>query len=390
MEKKSIIKNIVFALLIISVSYYTWKFFSNGKSWSNETARTVPVTAMTIETTKTSFNLELPGRIAAFNSSEVRPQVNGIIIERLFEEGSKVTNGQQLYQIDPTVYEEAYTRAKANFQRAEANLKYLDLKIKRYDKLIKNNAISQQAYDDTQVAYNQAQAETNIYKTEIAQAKTNLDYTKVYAPISGHIGKSSITKGALVTANQSEALAKITQLEPVYVDMTLSSNKLIQFKSQLKNTENIPVVLFFNSFNSNDNQYPIEGKLQFSDVNVNPSTGSVLLRAIFPNPEEILLPGMFVRAKINFAESDYILVPQKAAIRTPDGNLNVWVIDGENKVHPTPITINNSIGNKWIVSSGLKVGDKIILEGFQKIFPGATVNPEFIAQDMNDDNSKEQ
>lgn len=373
MKRKTIL---IISILIISFSYGLSQFFNKGSLWSKPKQQATPVTVIRVETIKTSFSEELPGRVVAFNSSEVRPQVNGIITNRLFTEGSKVEEGQQLYQIEPTVYLDAYERAKANLQRSVANMKYLELKLKRYDKLIKTNTISEQAYEDTKVAFSQAKADVNINKAEVSQAKNNLEYTKVYAPICGHIGKSSVTKGALVTANQLEPLTKITQLDPVYVDMTQSSNKLMQIKEQLKGESILPVSLFINNF-SGSTKYKHEGKLQFSEVTVNPNTGSVLLRAIFPNPEETLLPGMFVRAKVMFKEAEHILIPQQATVRSPDGVLNVWIVDSENKVTLKPIIANSAIGNKWLITDGLKSGDIIIIEGFQKIFPNATVMPVF-------------
>lgn len=317
---------------------------------------------------------ELPGRLTAYKVAEIRPQVSGIITERLFEEGSYVEEGQQLYLIDPAPYKAAYDSALADIQKAQANVKSITAKNRRYEELVKIDAVSKQEYEDIQANLSQAQADIAIAKAAAAQAKINLDYTKVYAPISGRIGKSNVTKGALVTAQQAQVLATITQLDPIYVDMTQSSNDLMRLRQNVSDYENIPVKLFLGE---DQTPYSHEGKLQFHEVTVERTTGSVQLRALFPNPENTLLPGLFVRAKLDVHIPSALLVPQHAATRQPDGSLSVWTVDGEGNAAPATITVSGATDGKWIVSSGLKAGDAIVTEGLMALHPGAKINPVF-------------
>ncbi len=360
-------------LIVTALGYAFWPFGSK-QGGPDGKGQAVPVTVMRMQTEKTTLHEELPGRIVAFKVAEIRPQVGGIVTNRLFEEGSDVKQGQQLYQIDPAPYQAAYDSAKANLSKAEANVLSVSAKSARYEELVKIEAVSKQDYDDIRASLSQANADVAIAKAAMAQAKISLNYTKVYAPISGRIGKSSVTTGALVTASQPEALAQITQLDPVYVDMTQSSAQMMRMRAHLEDGKEAPVALFLEGEKT---PYAHEGKLQFTEVTVDPTTGSVLLRALFPNPDGTLLPGLFVRAQIKLKEEDSLLVPQKAATRSPDGSLSVWVVDGENKVAPRPVSAEKAIGDKWLVKDGVQVGDIIVLEGFQKITPGATVMSAF-------------
>jgi membrane fusion protein (multidrug efflux system) len=374
------VKRILLALVgitLLSVLAYTYIFWSAGHAQQTEEAQiqAIPATPATVTELRSelvSLYEELPGRTAPYKVAEIRPQVSGIITARLFEEGSEVKEGQQLYQISMASYQAAHNSAKADLAKAEANVKSVQAKNNRYEKLMKTNAISEQEYDDIIASLAQAKADIAIAKAAIATAKINLDYTKVYAPISGRIGKSAVTKGALVTANQAQPLATITQLDPIYLDLTQSSADLMHMRRALKGQEKIPVTLYLEGENA---AYEHEGILQFSDVTVDQTTGSVQLRSLFPNPDGILLPGLFVHAHINLGAVNAVLVPQKAAIRGADGKLSVWVVNKENKVTPKSISVEKAIGDKWLVKEGVQAGDIIVLKGFQKIAPGALINP---------------
>jgi len=315
---------------------------------------------------------ELPGRTTAHKVAEIRPQVTGIINRRLFEEGSDVTEGQQMYQINPAPFEAVLNSAKADLMKAQANMKSVEAKAQRYAGLVKINAISKQEYDDTLAALEQAKADIAIAQASVETAQINLDFTKVYAPISGRVGKSTVTEGALVTAGQESSLATITQLDPIYVDLTQSSKDLMSLREKTANREKTAVSLLVED---NKEPYPHEGEIQFSEVTVDPTTGMVQLRAIFPNPEHSLLPGLFVRARIKLDTISAILLPQKAAIRNPDGSLSVWKISSDNKVSLAPIQVDRALNSDWIVSNGLDDGDAIVVSGFQKVAANATVKP---------------
>lgn len=331
---------------------------------------------ITIQTQKVEITTELPGRTSAYLVSEVRPQVNGIIQKRIFTEGSDVKAGQLLYQIDPAIYQAAFASAKAAEAKADANLIPARLKEERYKELVKIKAVSQQDYDNTYAALKQAEAELASARAAVETARINLAYSKVTAPISGRIGKSTVTDGALVTANQATALATIQQLGSMYVDITQSSSDLLRLQQTLATGKlrkgnaqaRIKLVL------ENGSAYPHEGTLKFSDVTVDPSTGSVTLRALFPNPKQTLLPGMFVRALLQEGVNDQaILVPQRGVTRNPAGNAMVMIIGAEEKVEPRVIKVERTVGDSWLVTDGLKPGDRVILEGIQKARPGTQV-----------------
>lgn len=344
----------------------------NKNEVNNEVPSGTPVTSLTIKTQAIEFSEEFPGRATSYQQAEIRPQVSGIIIDRLFIEGSNVKKGQQLYNIDPTSYQALYDSAKASLEKAEAILKSTKAQEIRYKDLIKVKAISDQDYDNIIASSAEAQADVNIAKANFNIAKINLEYTKVYAPINGWIGKSSVTIGALVNANQTDALATITQLDPIYVDATRASEDLVSLRKIINFTKNQSVNLFFQDKND---PYKYIGKLEFFDVIVDPSTSSFPLRMLFPNPDNQILPGMFVRTKVNIINDSAILIPQQATIRGADGDLSVWIINAENKVNQVKIKADKTIGNMWLVSEGLNENDRIILEGIQKIAPGMLVHP---------------
>jgi membrane fusion protein (multidrug efflux system) len=301
--------------------------------------------------------------------------VSGIIKKRLFTEGSDVKAGQVLYQIDPATYQAAFASAKASEARVEASLVSVRLTEGRYRDLVKIKAVSQQDYDNASAALKQVEADLAFAKAAVETARINLAYTKVTAPISGRIGRSTVTDGALVTANQPTALATLQQLDSMYVDVTQSTAELLKLKQNLANgvmkkSSSAQVKLLL----EDGSAYPLTGILKFSEVTVDQSTGSVTLRAVFPNPKQTLLPGMFVRAILEEGvDAQAILVPQRGVTRTPKGDAMVMVVGAEDKVEPRPIKVIRTVGDKWLVSEGLKAGDRVILEGLQKARPGTQV-----------------
>lgn len=338
-------------------------------------------TVTVIETQATTVPLvtELPGRTTPYLVAEIRPQVSGIIQKRLFKEGGTVEAGEVLYQIDPATYQAAYDSAKAALARAEATLKSARLTAKRYAELVKIEAVSTQANDDAQAALQQAEADVASAKAARTSARVNLDYTRLSAPIAGHIGRSSVTRGALVTANQSQTLATVQQLDPIYVDLTQSSTELLDLREKIASGKvkaadgEVPVTLVF----ENGTEYAQRGTLAFSEVTVDETTGSVTMRAEVPNPDGLLLPGMYVRARIAQGEATQaVLVPHEAVSRDPRGNAVVMIVNAEGKVEARTITANQSQGDSWIVTDGLSGGEKVVTEGLQKIRAGADVNAE--------------
>lgn len=342
------------------------------------------VSVLTVEPQRLTVTTELPGRTAAYRIAEIRPQVSGIVLKRLFREGSEVKAGDQLYQIDPATYEASLASAQADVQKAEANLQAARNKASRYGDLVKNSVVSKQDFDDVQASLKQNEAQVAAAKAAYNLASINLNYTRVFAPISGRIGKSAVTEGALVTANQATALATIQQFDPIYVDVTQTASQLMKLREDMATGRirpaepgKIPVTLFLNSNGSGDDTaYPAKGELQFSDVTVDAGTSSVQLRAVFPNPNKDLLPGLFVRARVEQGVAENaITVPQAAVARGPDGSARVWVVGADNKVNPRTIKTERAVGNVWLVSDGLAVGERVVVEGLQKVKPGAEVKP---------------
>jgi membrane fusion protein, multidrug efflux system len=317
---------------------------------------------------------ELPARTWAFLVAEVRPQVNGIIQKRLFVEGEDVKAGDLLYQIDPAPYQASYENASAALSRAEANLPAIRSRAERYKELVEIKAVSRQDYDDASAALRQAQADVEVYRAAVETARINLAYTQIKSPISGRIGKSMVTVGALAAAYQGGAMTTIQQLDPIYVDATQSSANLLQLKNSIASgrikgagSEQAQVKLIL----EDGSVYPFEGSLKFSDVTIEPTTGSFILRMVFPNQKHTLLPGMYVRALVRQGVVDKaILVPQQAVSRDPKGNPVVLIVDSSGKVDQRMISVDRAIGDKWLVTSGLKPGDRVIVEGIQKVRPG--------------------
>ncbi len=316
---------------------------------------------------------ELPGRTSPFLIAEIRPQVNGLIQKRLFEEGSMVKAGQELYQIDPAPFQAALDNARAALGRAEANLPAIQVRVNRYKDALADRAVSQQDYDDAAAALKQAQADIKYYQAMVETASINLKYAHVVSPISGRIGKSTVTDGAIVTAYQPTPLATIQQMDPIYVDVPQSATELLNLRRRLEQG-----VIKLNEESPNavrlilpdGKEYPHEGALQFRDVSVDPTTGSVILRMVFPNPDGVLLPGMFVRAQVKEGmDADAITIPQQAVSRDPKGRPVAFVLE-DGKVAQRLLTVDRAIKDKWLVTSGLKAGDRLIVEGIQKVRPG--------------------
>ena len=321
------------------------------------------------------LTVELSGRTSASLVSEVRPQVTGVIKARLFQEGAMVRAGQALYQIDPAPYRVALDSAKAALAQAQATAAAAKLKADRYRELAAINAVSRQDNDDAQAAAQAAAANVQAQRAAVQAARINLDYTRVVAPVSGRIGKSAVTPGALVTANQAAALATVQNLDTIYVDLTQSASELLKLRramaaGKLDAPQSARVQLIL----EDGSTYPTPGTLQFSDITVDPGTGSVGLRAVFPNPKGALLPGLYVRARLEQGVVTHgILTPQAAVSRDPKGGATVYVVDAAGKAQLRPITTDRTVGDKWLVTAGLKPGERVIVEGLQKVRPGAAV-----------------
>ncbi|EHQ1629919.1 multidrug efflux RND transporter periplasmic adaptor subunit AcrA [Salmonella enterica] len=342
------------------------------------------VGVVTLKTEPLQITTELPGRTVAYRIAEVRPQVSGIILKRNFVEGSDIEAGVSLYQIDPATYQATYDSAKGDLAKAQATANIAELTVKRYQKLLGTQYISKQEYDQALADAQQATAAVVAAKAAVETARINLAYTKVTSPISGRIGKSSVTEGALVQNGQASALATVQQLDPIYVDVTQSSNDFLRLKQELANgslkQENGKAKV--DLVTSDGIKFPQSGTLEFSDVTVDQTTGSITLRAIFPNPDHTLLPGMFVRARLQEGtKPTALLVPQQGVTRTPRGDATVLVVGADNKVETRQIVASQAIGDKWLVTDGLKAGDRVVVSGLQKVRPGAQVKVQEITAD---------
>jgi len=366
------------ALALVALASVLWLSGCQDTNGHQAHATSPPeVVAVTVQAQQIEMTTELPGRTSAYLVAEIRPQVNGIIQKRLFKEGSDVTAGALLYQIDPAPFQVAYDSAKASLKKAEANLPPIRLRAERCKELLDEKVLSQQNYDDAAAALEQARAEIEYWKAAVEAARINLGYTRVTAPISGRIGRSTVTDGALVTAYQPKSLATIQQLDPIYVDVVQASAELLRLKRNLetgrlsadgKERNTVHLLL------EDGTPYSLEGTLEFRDVTVDPATGSFTLRIVVPNPEHLLLPGMFVRAIVQdgMAE-DAILVPQQGVTRNPKGEPIALVVGEGGTVQQRTLTLDRAIGDQWLVSSGLSNGERLIVEGMLNVRPGDAV-----------------
>ncbi|RIY41783.1 efflux RND transporter periplasmic adaptor subunit [Neopusillimonas maritima] len=338
----------------------------------------IPVNVVTVEPTSTEVTVNLPGRVEAIKDAQIRARVNGIVTDIKFEQGGDVKQGQSLFTIDPAPYQAVLDGAKAQLLQAQADAKSARLLAQRYARLVKDNAVSRQEYDNAQAAAAQAEAAIAAAKAAVQSAQIDLGYTEVVSPIDGRIGKSYVTEGALVSATQATQLALVQQLDEVYVDITRSTSEVMQLRKALESgmleqapdgSAKVEVML------EDGTLYPETGKLLFSGVTVDPATGQVSLRAVFPNKDEILLPGMYVRVKLGQGvDRKALLVPQQAVQRSPDGSSTMMLVK-DGKVAATPVKVGQLLDNKWLITDGLSAGDVVIVAGFQKIRPGAPVQP---------------
>ena len=325
------------------------------------------VATVTVAPRRLELTVELPGRTAAFRVAEVRPQVGGIVQRRLFREGAEVRAGEQLYEIDPAPYRAALASAQADLARAEAAVVAARAKAGRFAALVRTNGVSRQEADDATAARLAAEAQVAAGRAAVETARINLDRTRVLSPISGRIGKSMASEGALATSNQADALASVQQLDPIYVDLVQPVGDAMRARRAGGGAR---VTIRPEGLDE-----PRTGELQFSDVTVDQATGTVQLRAVLPNPDQAVLPGLFVRATVTQGVvEDAILVPQRAVSRTPDGKGLVWVVDGEGKASPRPVGTGRAVGGDWLVTEGLRAGDRVVVEGLQRLRqPGAPV-----------------
>lgn len=371
--KRSLMLVSVAGLLVAGALLFIFR--SQPQAVVNQAPPTPEVGVVTLKARPVAIKAELAGRTSPYLVAEVRPQVTGIIQKRLFVEGADVKAGAALYQIDPATYRATLDSAKASLAKAEANLFTAKLKADRYKDLVGIKAVSQQDYDDSVAALKQAQAEVAASRAALDSASINLDYTRVSAPISGRIGRSAVTPGALVTANQATSLATVTQLDPMYVDVTQSSAELLRLKRQLASGQLktlAPGKAKARLILEDGSTYPLEGQVQFSEVTVDQSTGTIALRAVFPNPKHELLPGMYVRAVLETGVDDQaILVPQQAVARNQKAEPVAMVVGADGKVEQRVLEVGRSVGNDWLVNSGLVAGDRVVVEGLQKVKPGA-------------------
>ncbi|MDR7155057.1 membrane fusion protein (multidrug efflux system) [Sphingobium xenophagum] len=335
------------------------------------------VGVVTLKTESVPLVNELPGRIVALEIAEVRPQISGVIRRRLFTEGGTVRAGQLLYEIEDAPYRAALAQAQGSLARANAAIRSTALQAQRYKDLVGVNAVSRQEYDDADAAAQQARADVAAQRGALQAAQVNQGFTRIKAPISGRIGRSLFTPGALVQTGQADPLATIQRTDSVYVDMTQSAAEIIDLKQAMKRggvseADGARIQLLL----PNGSTYPIEGRLQFSEVSVDPTSGAVTLRATFPNPDGMLLPGMYVRAKlVEGQQSEAILAPQQGITRDARGRATAMVLGKDNKAEMRQVQVTRAVGDKWIVTSGLKPGDKLIVEGLLNLRPGTVVTP---------------
>ncbi|UYY58198.1 efflux RND transporter periplasmic adaptor subunit [Sphingomonas sp. S2-65] len=337
------------------------------------------VGVITVQEQPVTLSTELPGRTAAYETSEVRPQVNGIVLQRLFEEGDMVRAGQPLYKIDPAPYQAQVASAQAALARSRAAIASTGALSRRYNELVRINAISRQEAENAVTGAQQARADVAAQQAALRSAQIDLARTTIRAPISGRIGRSTFTTGALVSASQTEPLTTIQRLDPIFVDIQQSSAEVLNLRQQIMDGQlsrgsgaaRVRLKL------ENGSTYPSEGTLKFTDVTVDPTTGSQVIRAVFSNPRGLLLPGMFARAQLaEGTKSNAILVPQRAVSRDERGNATAMVVGAGGKIEPRALKTDRTVGDNWLVTGGLKTGDKVIVEGGMMLRPGMAVQPK--------------
>ncbi len=397
---------------LAAVLILTGSFVLTGcdeKAASAEAPPPQEVGVVTLQAEKLNVSTELPGRTASYRIAEVRPQVGGIILKRQFVEGSEIKAGESLYQIDPAVYKAAYDVAKGDLAKAQANAEITSLTVKRYQPLLGTRYISRQDYDTAVSTARQANADVIAAKANLESARINLAYTKVSSPIDGRIGKSTVTEGALVTAGQADALATVQQLDPIYVDVTQSSTDFLRLKGEMASgaLKQVDGKASVELTMEDGTKYAEKGTLEFSDVTVDEGTGSITIRAIFPNPQKVLLPGMFVRATLDEGvKQNALLIPQRGVTRNTRGEATTMVVvnkalkdkegkdvlkDGKpqlvDQVEQRVIKVGQTIGDKWLVLDGVSSGDRIIITGLMKIGPGAPVTAKPYVEESKKDNA---
>ena len=335
------------------------------------------VGVVTLQPEPMVFTTELPGRTSAFLSADIRPQVGGIVLQRLFTEGATVKAGQPLYQIDPSTYQAALASAQAALARSKATATAADATAGRNAELVKIDAVSKQINDQSQAALAQARADVATAQASVQTATINLGFTRLTSPITGRIGTSTVTPGALVTANQTVALTTVQQIDPLYVDVTQSSAEVLRLKRDFaagRLTKSGADAARIRLLLEDGSNYGRDGKLQFAGISVNPTTGAVTLRATVPNPDGLLLPGMYVRAVVEEgADQDALLAPQQGVLRDAVGRATALVVDGEDKIARRAVTVGRAVGNRWLVRDGLKAGDRLVVEGSMRVKPGDKV-----------------
>jgi len=388
MKKSTLITGLIFVTAVVILAWLFWpdsgEDVQQGMAGPGGYGAQGPVAVETMKVSKQAIEMtmELPARVVAYRQSEVRPQVSGIIEERLFEQGSLVEKGQQLYQLDDARYMANLKSAEADLQNAHAQLKTVKTRAKRIRSLEAQQAVSQQDLDDVEAQLAQAEAGIAVAQANVDLQKINIDYTKIKAPIDGRIGQSFLTEGALVSSGQAQPLAQITQLDPVYVDMQISAERAqmiirklneyqadAQSESENKNPQKVITVSV-----NHAGQEPLTGTLAFSNVVVDESTGAITLRAIINNERFELLPGMFVTARLQPGKIEQLLVPQRATTRNPQGGLDLWIVNDDNTTKKVTVQSIQSHGDQWIIGDGLEPGQTIVVTGYQKLQPGSQVN----------------
>jgi membrane fusion protein (multidrug efflux system) len=332
------------------------------------------VTVLAVQQNTIRETASFPGRVAPVRQVQIKPQVDGVITEVLYQPGSMVEKGQPLYQIDRTRYEASLESARARQQEIEAVIESLEPRMQRYASLVKNGAVSQQAYEDVKTELDELKAALIVAKANVKAAQVNLDFTTVRATITGQAGRTRVSDGAMARAGlEDNTLTVVTQIDPMNVDLQLNMNEALEIRQRFGIQAGLPVSI---TLGNSKSPYAHTGKIMFTEATVEPTTGAVFLRAEFPNPDGVLMPGTYAKSEIDLGEREVLLVPQRATTRQPDGTLMVWVVDAEGMANPRPIQASRTWQDQWVVDSGIQAGDTIIMTGYQKIGPGTAVQTQ--------------